>query len=48
VHSGFSACEYEAPITPSPTQKVQKRLLGDWTSTDGKEKMKVRKLDDSV
>jgi hypothetical protein len=44
----FSACEYDVPITPSPTQKVQARLLGDWTSTDGKEKMKVRKLDDSV
>jgi hypothetical protein len=44
----FSACEYEVPITPSPTQKVQERLLGDWTSTDGKEKMKVRRLDDSV
>ncbi len=44
----FNACEYEVPITPSPTQKVQERLLGDWTSTDGKEKMKVRKLDDSV
>ena len=44
----FNACEYEVPITPSPTQKVQERLLGDWTSTDGKEKMKLRKLDDSV
>jgi hypothetical protein len=44
----FSACEYEVPITPNPTQKVQERLLGDWTSSDGKEKMKVRKLDDSV
>ena len=44
----FSACEYEVPITPSPTQKVQEQLLGDWTSADGKEKMKVRKLDDSV
>ena len=42
------AVEYEVPITPSPTQKVQERLLGDWTSTDRKEKMKVRKLDDSV
>src|SRR5437763_13208653 len=48
VHSAFSACEYEVPITPSPTQKVQEPLLGDWTSTDGKEKMKVRKLDDSI
>jgi hypothetical protein len=33
---------------PGPIQKVQERLLGDWTSTDGKEKMKVRKLDESV
>jgi len=44
----FSACEYELPITPSPTQKVQERLLCDWTSTDGKGKLKMRKLDDSV
>ena len=44
----FSSCEYEVPITPSPTQKVQERLLGDWTSRDGKENMKVRKLDDGV
>jgi hypothetical protein len=27
---------------------VQERLLGDWTSTDGKEKLKLRSLDDSV
>ena len=27
---------------------MQERLLGDWTSADGKEKMKVRKLDDSI
>jgi hypothetical protein len=45
---GFSACEYEIPITPSPTQKVQEQLLGDWTSIDGKETMKVRNLDDSA
>ncbi|PYJ24595.1 MAG: hypothetical protein DME91_08345 [Verrucomicrobia bacterium] len=32
----FGACEYDVPITPSPTQKVQERLLGDWTSTDGR------------
>jgi hypothetical protein len=44
----FTACEYEVPITPSPTRKVQEQLLGDWTSADGKEKMKVRRLDDSV
>jgi hypothetical protein len=27
---------------------VQERLLGDWTSADGKEKLKLRRLDDSV
>jgi hypothetical protein len=36
------------PITSSPTRKVQQRLLGDWTSADGKEKLKLRSLDDSV
>jgi hypothetical protein len=44
----FTACEYEVPITSAPTRKVQERLLGDWTSLDGKEKMKVRRLDDSI
>ncbi len=27
---------------------MQERLLGDWTSADGKEKLKLRRLDDSV
>jgi hypothetical protein len=27
---------------------VQERLLGDWVSLDGKENMKVRRLDDSI
>jgi hypothetical protein len=27
---------------------VQERLIGDWTSTDGKEKLKLRSLGDSV
>jgi hypothetical protein len=27
---------------------VQERLLGDWTSADGKEKLKLRSFDDSV
>lgn len=44
----FTACQYEFPITSDPTRKVQERLLGDWTSDDGKEKLKLRKLDDSV
>ena len=41
----FSACEYEVPITPSPTRKVQEQLLGNWVSLDGKENMRVRRLD---
>ena len=44
----FTACQYEVPITSDPTRKVQERLLGDWTSDDGKEKLKLRKLDNSV
>jgi hypothetical protein len=44
----FPACQYEVPITSNPTRKVQERLLGDWTSADGKEKLKLRRLDDSI
>ena len=44
----FTACEYEVPITTAPTRKVQEQLLGDWTSADGKEKLKLRSLDDSI
>ena len=44
----FNACEFEVPITSSPTRKVEERLLGDWSSLDGKEKMKVRRFDDSI
>jgi len=43
-----AACEYEVPITSSPTRKVQEPLLGDWISADRKEQLKVRQLDDSV
>jgi hypothetical protein len=44
----LSACEYEVPITSSPTRKVQEQLLGNWISLDGKENMRVRRLDDST
>ena len=44
----FSACEYEVPITSSPTRKIQEQLLGNWVSLDGKENMRVRRLDDST
>src|SRR4029450_240636 len=44
----FTACQYDIPITSGPTRKVQEQLLGDWTSADGKEKLKLRSLDDSI
>jgi len=44
----FNACNYEVPITSSPTRKVQEQLLGNWVSLDGKENMRVRRLDDST
>jgi len=44
----FSGCDYEVPITSSPTRKIDDRLLGDWVSMDGKDRMKVRKLDDFI
>jgi len=44
----FDACEYEVPITSSPTRKVEEQLLGNWVSLDGKENMRVRRLDDST
>jgi hypothetical protein len=43
----FSACEYDVPVTAKPTRKIEEKLLGNWTSKDGKSKMKVVKLDDS-
>jgi hypothetical protein len=42
------ACEYEVPITSSPTRKVQEQLLGNWISLDGKENMRVRRWDEST
>lgn len=46
---GLSGCEgdYAVPITPSATRKIDQRLLGNWVSKAGTEKMKVRKFDDS-
>ena len=48
VWLSFLGCEYEVPITASPTRKVEEKLLGDWISKDGKDKMKVRRLDDFI
>jgi hypothetical protein len=39
-------CVYDFPITEKPTRPIDSRLLGNWTSPDGKSKMKVVKLDD--
>jgi hypothetical protein len=44
----LGACQYDVPITSSPTRKVQEQLLGDWRSSDGKEELKLRRLDDGV
>ena len=44
----FTACQYDIPITSAPTRKVQEQLLGDWRSNDGKEELKLRRLDDSI
>ena len=46
----FSGCEgdYKVPITSSPTRKIDPRLLGNWVSKDGTDKVKVRKLDESI
>jgi hypothetical protein len=44
----LTGCQYDVPITSGPTRKAQEQLLGDWTSTDGKEKLKLRSLDDST
>ena len=43
----LSACVYEVPITLNPTRKIEERLLGNWTSSDGKEHMNVRQLDEN-
>lgn len=42
----FSACDFDVPITTSPTRGVQASLLGDWVAKDGKDTIKVRQLDD--
>jgi hypothetical protein len=44
----FTSCNYDVPITSGPTRKVEQRLLGDWISLDGKENMRVWRLDDNT
>jgi len=39
-------CVYDVPITEQPTRKVDAQFLGNWTSQDGKTKMKVSQYDE--
>jgi len=41
----LAGCIYDAPLTANATRRVDARLVGDWTSDDGKENLKVRTLD---
>lgn len=40
----LAGCVYDAPITAQPTGAVDERALGDWVSADGKNRLKVRRL----
>ena len=40
-------CVYDVPITEKATRKVDAQFLGNWTSQDGKVKMKVSQYDDN-
>ena len=44
----FASCIYEAPLTKSPTRKIDERLIGDWVSVEEKPSViQIRKFDDS-
>lgn len=44
----LGSCIYEAPLTKSPTRKVDERLVGDWVSVEEKPSVvQIRKFDDS-
>lgn len=43
----LAGCEYDVPITSSPTHKVDERLLGNWVSQDQKDGMQIGKYDDA-
>lgn len=48
----FSGCNYDFPLTATPTRKIEARLLGDWVAIDKEsdkvEIMHVRKFDEST
>jgi hypothetical protein len=41
-------CEYDIPITASPSAKTDNQLLGEWVSIDHDNVMKVRQFDASL
>ena len=43
----LSSCIYDAPLTESPTRKIDERLIGDWVSVEEKPSViQIRKFDD--
>jgi hypothetical protein len=44
----LTACEYDVPITATPTRQLDARLLGNWTivTPQKSEQMKIRRFDD--
>ena len=39
-----AGCIHDVPITGAATRNIDARLIGDWSSEDGKEKLAVREL----
>jgi hypothetical protein len=44
----FTGCMYDAPLTATPTQKINDSLLGEWLQPEEKDWMVVRRLDAST
>jgi hypothetical protein len=43
----LAACgDHKVPITQQPTRKIDERLIGNWVSRDGAQRIKVRPLND--
>jgi hypothetical protein len=40
-----TGCNYDVPLTAQPTRPIDPRLIGNWTSADGKEKLRIRPYD---
>jgi hypothetical protein len=44
----LAGCIYDVPVTASATRNIDARLVGDWTSADGKENVKIRELNSTT